>query len=259
MIHIRTAKEIEIMRHSGKILAQALFATLEQVKPGVTELELDAFAEKFIRSHGGEPGFMKVPGYKHTICTSTNDNVVHGIPGDRVLVEGDIIGIDMGVFYQGFHTDMAETVRVESDAVKKMGKKDETDIFLAAGKKALEAGIAQAKGGNHVGDISRAMQGVIEKEHGYAVVRSLVGHGVGRELHEAPEIPGYLLGSISKTPKLKPGMTIAIEIIYNQGSGEIVYANEDNWTLATADGSLSGVFERSMVITEGDADILTAV
>ncbi|CAN5209269.1 type I methionyl aminopeptidase [soil metagenome] len=259
MIHIKTEKEITIMKQGGKILADALFATLEQVTPGVTELELDTFAENFIRSKGAEPGFQKVPGYKHTICASTNDVVVHGIPGKRVLKEGDIIGIDMGVFLGGFHTDMAETIRVESEAVKKMGEKDATDTFLAIGKRAMEAGIAQACGGNHVGHISRAMQDIIEKEGKYAVVRSLVGHGVGRALHEEPEIPGYLSKAIEKTPLLKPGMTIAIEIIYNQGKREVRYANHDEWTISSADGSLAGLFERSLVVTKGKPVILTAV
>lgn len=260
MIHIRTENEIKLMRHGGKILAEALFATLEKVKPGVTELELDSFAEKFIRSKGAEPGFMRVPGYKHTICASTNEIVVHGIPTNRVLQEGDIIGIDMGVYYGGFHTDMAETVRVKSSTSSIHNEKDdEVDRFLRIGKKAMEEGIQMAKAGNHVGHISQALGRVIEKEGGYSVVRSLVGHGVGRELHEAPEIPGLLIGTLVKTPLLKPGMTIAVEIIYNLGKRDVVYANDDEWTIATADDSISGVFERSLLVTENGPDILTAI
>ena len=181
MIKIKTQEELKIMQESGRILAETLWEVLKSVKPGVSELELDALAEKLIRKKGGEPGFQKVPGYKHATCISTNDVVVHGIPTEYKLKEGDIIGIDCGVFYQGFHTDMAETVRVQSSEFRIQN--DEVDKFLTVGKKALEAGIKQAApGGNHVGDISKAIQAIVEVQNGYAVVRSLVGHGVGREL-----------------------------------------------------------------------------
>lgn len=268
MIHIKTPEEIAFMQHGGHILAEALFATLAQIKPGVTEIELDAFAEKFIRKAGGEPGFMRVPGYHHTICVSTNDVVVHGIPTNRILQEGDIIGIDMGVFYKGFHTDMAETVLVKNpispaaarsrNSVDKI-KNPNTEVvtFLATGKMAMEEGIRMAKPGNHVGHISKAMQDIIEKQGKFSVVRSLVGHGVGRELHEEPEIPGYLAREISKTPVLRVGMTIAVEIIYNMGKRDVTYTTGDDWTIVSKDGSLAGLFERSLVITESGPMILT--
>ncbi len=236
------------MQESGRILAETLWEVLKSVKPGVSELELDALAEKLIRKKGGEPGFQKVPGYKHATCISTNDVVVHGIPTEYKLKEGDIIGIDCGVFYQGFHTDMAETVRIQND---------EVDKFLTVGKKALEAGIKQAAPGNHVGDISKAIQAIVEVENGYSVVRSLVGHGVGRELHEEPEVPGYLVGEIAETPVLADGMVIAIEVIYNMGGPELVFANQDGWTLKTEDGSLAGLFERTIAITKSGPLILT--
>jgi len=255
MIKIKSKEEIKIMQHSGHILAETLWEVLKHVKPGVSEIELDALAEKLIREKGGEPGFQKVTGYRHATCISVNDIVVHGIPTNYVLKEGDIIGIDCGVFYKGFHTDMAQTIRVGNAASK--AQNDEIDRFLEAGKKALEAGIAQATLGNHVGDISRAMQTVIEAQNGYSVVRSLVGHGVGRDLHEDPEIPGYLMGRIEKSPLLREGMVIAIEIIYNQGSPEIVFANRDGWTLKTADSSLAGLFERSLAITKDGPLIIT--
>ena len=244
------------MQESGHILAEALWETVKNVRPGISEIELDAIAEKFIRGKGGEPGLQKVPGYKNATCMSTNDIVVHGIPTSYVLKEGDIIGIDCGVFYKGFHTDMAETVRVQSSKFK-VQSDDEVDRFLEAGKKALEAGINQAQLGNHVGDISKAMQTIVELQNGYSVVRSLVGHGVGRELHEEPEIPGYLVGRIEKTPLLRENMVIAIEIIYNMGGPEIVFANRDGWTLKTEDGSLAGLFERSLAITKNGPLILT--
>jgi methionyl aminopeptidase len=258
MIKIKSKEEIRIMQTGGKILAETLFKVLKNVRPGVSEIELDALAEKLIREKGGEPGFQKVPGYKHATCISTNDVVVHGIPTDYILKEGDIIGIDCGVFYKGFHTDMAETVRVRDQRSEiRDQKSDDVDRFLKVGREALETGIREARLGNHVGDISRAMQSIVEAQNGYSVVRSLVGHGVGRELHEEPEIPGYLVGKIEKTPLLSEGMTIAIEIIYNMGGPEIVFANRDGWTLKTEDGSLAGLFERSLAITKGGPLIVT--
>lgn len=252
MIKIKTPQEIKIMQESGRILSETLWEVLKHVKVGVSEIELDTMAEKLIREKGGEPGFQKVPGYKHATCISTNEVVVHGIPTDYKLKAGDIIGIDCGVYYKGFHTDMAQTVRVQSS-----NKTDEIDRFLAVGKQALQAGIKQAKPGNHVGDISKAIQGFVEAQNGYSVVRSLVGHGVGRELHEDPEVPGYLIGKIEKTPLLKEGMVIAIEVIYNMGGPEVVFANRDGWTLKTEDDSLAGLFERSLAITKNGPLILT--
>jgi len=255
MIKIKSNEEIKIMQHGGHILAETLWEVLKHVRPGVSEIELDVLAEKLIREKGGEPGFQKVPGYKNATCISVNDIVVHGIPTNYVLKEGDIIGIDCGVYYKGFHTDMAETVRVKNPEAAT--KNDEVDRFLEVGKKALQAGINQAQLGNHVGDISKAMQTIVEAQNGYSVVRSLVGHGVGRELHEDPEIPGYLVGKIEKTPLLRENMVIAIEIIYNLGGPEIVFANRDGWTLKTEDGSLAGLFERSLAITKDGPLIIT--
>lgn len=252
----KTQEQIEIMRKAGKMLGIVLEDTLKQVKPGVSEIELDTFADKKIHELGGFPGFKKVDGYKHAICVATNDVVVHGIPKQRVLNEGDIITIDAGVYLDGFHSDMAETVRVQGKGER--GKKDEIDRFLDAGKRAMYAGIKQAKPGNRVGHISQAMQQIIERENGYSVVRSLVGHGVGRQLHEDPQIPGYLQGKIEKTPELVTGMTIAIEIIYNMGKKEVEYEGSDDWTIVSKDGSLSGVFERTLVITENGPQLLTA-
>lgn len=248
----KTPQQIEIMRRAGKMLGIVLEETLKQVKPGVTELELDAFADKKIVELGGFPGFKKVDGYKHAICVATNDVVVHGIPKDRILKNGDIIAVDAGVYLDGFHSDMAETVVVGKTVNKEIYK------FLDAGKRAMYAGIKQAKPGNRVGHISEAMQEIIERENGYSVVRSLVGHGVGRQLHEDPQIPGYLQGKIEKTPELVSGMTIAIEIIYNMGKKEVEYEGSDDWTIVSKDGSLSGVFERTLVITENGPELLTA-
>jgi methionyl aminopeptidase len=252
MIKFKTDKEIETMKKAGAILGDVLYRTTQKVEPGISELALDMFAEKEIAKAGGEFGFKKVPGYHHTICSSTNDVVVHGIPTKRVLQDGDITGIDMGVYLDGFHTDMAQTVRVGGS------RGDEIDKFLEVGYRALFEAIRQAQPGNHVGHISQTFQRIIEKENGYSVVKGLVGHGVGRDLHEDPEIPGYLGTKLEKTPLLKPNMTIAIEIIYNMGREDVVYDGNDEWTIVTTDGSLSAVFERSVVVTENGPELLTS-
>ena len=255
MIKIKNKEEIEIMEKSGHILAETLFEVIKHVKPGVSEKEIDKLADELIVKQGGEAGFKKVPGYHNATCISTNEVVVHGIPSDYKLKEGDVIGIDCGVYYKGFHTDMSETVRVRGENSKL--KKDEVDKFLETGKRALEEGIKIAKLGNHVGDISKVIQDIVEKQGGYSVVRSLVGHGVGRDLHEEPEVPGFLERKIEKTPLLKEGMVIAIEVIYNMGANDVVYANNDGWTIKTEDGSLSGVFERTVAITSNGPSVLT--
>ncbi|MEX2013200.1 MAG: type I methionyl aminopeptidase, partial [Candidatus Levyibacteriota bacterium] len=231
MINIKTDKEIEDMRHGGKILAEVLFEVLGHAKPGVSELELDKLAEELIIKKGGEPAFKRVNGYKHTICTSVNNVVVHGIPTSYKIKEGDVVGIDCGVFYNGLNTDMAETILVSAKS-KERRAKNEIDRFLETGKRALEEGVKQAKAGNRVGHISKAIQDVVE-DGGYSVVESLVGHGVGKDLHEDPEVPGFLVGDISSTPLLKENMAIAVEVIYNMGGKDVVYRGDDDWTIST--------------------------
>lgn len=253
MIPIKTQEEIKIMEKSGKILAETLFEVLKQAKPGVTELQLDTLAEKLIRKQGAEPGFQKVPGYHHTICASTNDVIVHGIPTTYKLKEGDVFGVDCGVYLQGFHTDMAETIIVGGNNTV-----DKSVVeFLDTGKKALEVAIGMVKPGNHIGHISKAIQMIVEEGAGYGITRELIGHGVGRELHEEPEVPGYLSRKIEKTPLLKEGMVIAIEVIYNMGSSGIAYLR-DEWTIVSADHSLSGLFERSVLVTKDGHRVITA-
>ena len=251
MIHIKSKQEIEFMKTGGHMLSQVLNEVMDSIKPGVTELELDQLAEKLIRKKGGEPGFKRVDGYHHTICMSTNDAVVHGIPGSYKFKAGDVVGVDCGVFYKGFHTDMAETRRVSKNK-----DKDDVDMFLEVGKKALDAGIKQAVIGNRVGHISKAIQDIVEIKHGYSIVRSLIGHGVGKELHEEPEVPGYLNIKMEKSPFLKEGMTIAVEVIYNMGGRGVVLDN-DGWTIRAEDGSMAGLFERSIVITKDGPVLLT--
>lgn len=246
----KTRKKVETMRVAGKMLGEVLAETLQAVTPGVTEIELDHLAERLILEKGGEVGFKKVDGYQHTICVSTNNVVVHGIPKERVLNEGDIIGIDCGVYLDGFHTDMAETIVVgntQDEAVKH---------FLRTGKKAMYDGIRQATLGHRVGHISRAMQETMEGG-GYSVVKSLVGHGVGKELHEDPEVPGYLERELRKTPILTEGMTIAVEAIYNSGKAGVKYDGSDDWTIISEDGSLAGLFERTILVTQDGPELIT--
>lgn len=249
MINIKTQKDIEIMKKGGQILSSVMWEVINFIKPGVSELEVDALAEKLIVGKGGKPGFKRVEGYKYTICVSTNNVVVHGIPTDYRFKDGDIVGVDCGVYYEGFHTDMAETVIVGKDSDLKIKK------FLATGKTALNTAIKQATIDNHIGDISKTIQDIVEAQ-GYSVVESLVGHGVGKELHEDPEVPGYLVGKINHTPKLIEGMVIAIEVIYNMGGPNLLLA-DDGWTLKTKDGSLGGLFERTVAITKTEPLVLT--
>jgi methionyl aminopeptidase len=226
-----------------------LYHVMGRIKPGMTEREVDQMAEKMIRERGAEPGFQKVPGYKHTICMSTNDVVVHGIPGDYAFKPGDLVGVDCGVFYEGFHTDMSDSVVVPG------APRPESEKFLKIGKKALDEAIAEAVIGNRIGHISKKIQDIVEGS-GYSIVRSLIGHGVGRDLHEEPEVPGYLARPINKTPMLKEGMTIAVEVIYNMGSREVTL-DEDGWTIRTEDGSLAGLYERTIAITKNGPLMLT--
>lgn len=253
-------EKLNAMREGGKILGDTLSYLVKNIKTGISEIEIDQMAEDFILKRGAEPGFKKVDGYKNTICISVNNVVVHGIPKNRKVENGDIVGIDCGVFYKGYHTDMSETVRIVDDKSQVFRKntqpRDDIDKFIKVGKDALFKGIVEAKAGNRVGNISSNIQGVVESE-GYSIVRSLIGHGVGKELHEKPDIPGYLIGKIESTPLLADGMTIAIEVIYNMGKNGVSYTGGDDWTIVTTDGSNSGLFERTVLVQNGQPEILT--
>lgn len=248
MIKLKSAREIELMVHGGKILAGAHDALRAAVRPGVSTAELDRVAEDFIRSHeGATPAFKGLYGFPGSICASINQEVVHGIPSKkRVLAEGDIISLDVGVGYQGLFTDAAITVPV--GAVD-----EETTRLLAVTQESLEAGIAAALAGNQVGDIGAAVQAVVEAA-GFAVVRDLVGHGVGAEMHEDPQIPNF--GKPHRGTKLMPGLTIAIEPMVNVG-GHAVRTLTDGWTIVTADGSRSAHFEHTVAVTEEGPMVLT--
>ena len=244
MIPIKTPQEIEIMREGGDISSRAMKAVLAEVKPGVTLKELDTIAENVITSAGASASFKTVDDYSYATCINVNAGIVHGIPNLYELEEGDVVSIDLGAYYKGFHTDMAFSVEVSSD---KEGK------FLNAGRKALENAIFNCVEGNRIGDVCHAIQSEIER-NGYSVSRDLVGHGVGRQLHEDPYVPGY--GKKKKGLKLENGMVLAIEVIYQKGRPEISL-DFDGWTYKTADGSLSGLFEHTVAITPQGPQIIT--
>lgn len=250
MVKPRKSKELKLMRASGRITATVLRKVLENIKVGTTGLDLDRIAEEEIKRLGGEASFKTVKGYKWTTCITFLNQVVHGIPTDRKIVEGDIISVDLGAVFGGWHTDAAWSVLV-GDRKSKIGSRKMQ--FLKIGEEALWLGIGQAVGGNRVGDISSAIQTHIEAA-GYSVVRSLVGHGVGKSLHEEPEVPGY--GKKGTGMVLAQGQTLAIEVIYTAGKPDVV-VERDGWTISSADGSISGLFEMSVIVGKEKAEVLT--
>jgi len=251
MTYSKTSKDIDTMRVGGQKLGAILLQLLDAAKPNTSLQEIEALAVSLIAASGGTPSFQTVKGYKWATCLCVNDVVVHGIPGPYRLKNGDILTVDVGLLFEGFHTDTAWSLLVGTDSSPEGESKKK---FLAVGQEALENAIAVAKIGNRIGHISEAFQNAIVGS-GYSVVRTLVGHGVGRELHEPPQVPGYLKGRIVDTLPLAEGMTLALEIIYTQGSGAVEYANTDGWTIATKDGSLSAVFEHTIAI-HGDTPIV---
>ncbi len=256
MIPIKTEEEIKIMKKGGKILEKVLDRLIEEAKVGMSLKNLDEIAERLILKNGAEPSFKKVKGYRWTICACLNDVVVHGIPSDYILKKGDVLGIDCGVYFGGYHTDAAWTLQLDSNN----GRNDKSEInqFLEKGKEALLLAIREVKPGNYVYDISKAIQETIEKA-GYSIVRSLVGHGVGKKLHEEPEIPGFVSKKREETAKIYPGMVFAIEVIYNMGCAEVIYKGDDGWTIATKDGKISGLFEVTVAVTPHGSLVLTQI
>jgi methionyl aminopeptidase len=245
-IILKTADQIEAMARSGAVQARCLKMLRAKVRPGVTTEELDLAAERFIRSQDAEPSFLGYRGFPGSICASPNSMVVHGIPGAYELRRGDILSLDVGVTKDGWVADAAITVPVAgvSAAARKL---------LDATREALFEGIAQARPGNHLGDVSHAIQRRVEAD-GLSIIRSLVGHGVGRDMHEDPQVPNY--GEPGKGPELEPGMVLAIEPMVNSG-GPDVRVGDDNWAVYSADGSLTAHFEFTVAITEDGPVILT--
>lgn len=248
MIICKTPREIEIMREAGRIVAITHQELKKHIAPGITTKELDAIAEKCIRQAGAIPSFKGYNGFRGSICTSVNNELVHGIPGDRVLKDGDTISIDIGAQYNGYHGDSAWTYGVGNID-------DESQRLLDVTEESLYQGLKEAKPGERLSNISHAIQVYVEA-NGFSVVREYVGHGVGQDLHEDPQIPHY--GPPNKGPRLKPGMVLAIEPMVNAGS-RYVKTLADNWTVVTVDGKMCAHFEHTIAITEGGYEILTTL
>ena len=248
MVYTRNRSEIELIRASAQLVARTLALLGREARPGRTTAELDRLAETFIRDHGGRPAFKGYRGFPASICPSVNEEVVHGIPGPRALRDGDVVGIDVGVEMDGFYADAAHTFAVGE-------VEPQAQALLDTTREALAAGIAQAKAGNRVGDISNAIQQHAEAR-GFSVVRALVGHGIGREMHEEPQVPNY--GPPGRGPRLMAGQVLAIEPMVNVG-GPDVMTKSDGWTVVTKDGTLSAHFEHTVAVGPDGPEILSVV
>ena len=246
-VSIKSAREIALMRESGRILAEVHERLKEEIKPGISTYEIDRIGEKMIRSYGCTPSFLNYNGYPASICVSVNDEVVHGIPNKkRILKEGDIVSLDAGVIWKGYHSDAART-----HGVGEISK--EAQNLIDATRQSFYEGIKMAVSGNHLNDISKAVESYISS-FGYGIVRDLVGHGVGANLHEDPQIPNF--AQRRRGTKLRPGMTLAVEPMINMGGWQVEWL-EDDWTVVTKDGSLSAHYENTILITDGEPEILT--
>lgn len=248
MIQYKTKDEIEIMRHSCLLVGKAHAQVAAIMKAGDTTMKLNKIIEEFIRDNGAVPSFLNYHGYPYATCMSVNDAVVHGFPNERELVDGDIVSIDIGVYKNGFHGDSAYTYAIGEIP-------EEHKQLLRVTKESLYLGIQKARRGNRIGDIANAIQEHTEKKYGYGVVRDLVGHGLGRKMHEDPQVPNY--GKKGTLAKLKEGMVLAIEPMINLGVKEVSF-HSDGWTILTKDNKVSAHFEHDVCITKGDPDILSS-
>ena len=246
-VSIKSAREIELMRDAGKILAEVHEELAKAIVPGMTTKDIDVIGEQLIRKRGCIPSFLNYNGFPASICVSVNDEVVHGIPNKkRIVKEGDIISLDAGVIYKGYHSDAARTV-----AVGEISK--EAQKLMDVTKQSFFEGIKMAKAGNHLHDISNAIDAYVSS-FGYGIVRELVGHGIGSNLHEDPQIPNF--AQKRRGILLQPGMTLAIEPMINEGRADVVWLDDD-WTVVTEDGSLSAHYENTILITDGEPEILS--
>lgn len=246
-VSIKSAREIELMRDAGKILAEVHEELAKAIVPGMTTKDIDMIGEQLIRKRGCIPSFLNYNGFPASICVSVNDEVVHGIPNKkRIVKEGDIISLDAGVIYKGYHSDAARTV-----AVGEISK--EAQKLMDVTKQSFFEGIKMAKAGNHLHDISNAIDAYVSS-FGYGIVRELVGHGIGSNLHEDPQIPNF--AQKRRGILLQPGMTLAIEPMINEGRADVVWLDDD-WTVVTEDGSLSAHYENTILITDGEPEILS--
>ena len=246
MITLKSEREIELMRRAGKITAAARALAGEMVKPGVTTQEIDKAVYRFIRSQGAQPSFLNYNGYPASVCVSANDEVIHGIPGKRVLKEGDIVSVDVGAYIGGFHGDCAATY-----ACGKIS--DEAQKLIDVTRQSFYEGIKFAREGNRLSDVSHAVQEYVEA-NGFSVVREYVGHGIGRNMHESPEVPNF--GLPGHGPKLLRGMTLAVEPMVNAGAAAIRQM-PDGWTVKTRDGKYAAHYENTILITAGEPELLT--
>ncbi len=245
-IILKSRDEIAIMREAGRIVAETLQLLTEEVRPGVAAKSIDAIVRREFHNRGVEPAFLGYQGYPAAVCVSVNDEIVHGIPGDREFEGGDLVSIDLGCTYKGFVADSALTVAVD-------GVSPEAQSLLDATREALSRGIVVARGGARLGEIGAAIQTFVEGQN-LSIVREYVGHGVGRQMHEDPQVPNY--GQADSGPVLRPGMVLAIEPMVNMGDWH-TKRDSDNWTVRTLDGSLSAHFEHTLAITDGEAEVLT--
>lgn len=248
MIHYKSKAEIELIRESSLLVSKTLALVATLIKPGITTMQLDKVAFEFISDNKAVPSFKGYKGFPYTCCISVNDAIVHGFPTNEALKEGDVVSIDVGVYKNGFHGDSAYTFAIA-------GVDDEVKKLLAVTKASLNKGIEKATHGGRVGDIAYAIQEYTERQHKYGVVRELVGHGLGKQLHEEPQVPNY--GKRGTGAKLKEGMVIAIEPMINMGTKDII-TDDDEWTIRTADGKPAAHYEHTICIQKGKADILSS-
>ena len=247
MVSIKSAREIELMRESCKLLEDVFYQMEQAIRPGISTKDIDRLGEKLIRKHGCEPNFLNYNGYPASVCVSVNDEVVHGIPTDDfILQEGDIVSLDAGLIYKGYHSDMARTFGVGQIS-------EQAAKLIQVTRHSFFEGIKMAKAGNHLYDISNAIDAYVTP-FGYGIVRDLVGHGIGTKLHEDPQIPNF--AQKRKGIKLQAGMTLAIEPMINMGRSDVEWLDDD-WTVVTEDGSLSAHYENTVLITDGEPEILT--
>ncbi len=247
MVSIKSAREIELMRESCKLLEDVFYQMEQAIRPGISTKDIDRLGEKLIRKHGCEPNFLNYNGYPASVCVSVNDEVVHGIPTDDfILQEGDIVSLDAGLIYKGYHSDMARTFGVGQIS-------EQAAKLIQVTRQSFFEGIKMAKAGNHLYDISNAIDAYVTP-FGYGIVRDLVGHGIGTKLHEDPQIPNF--AQKRRGIKLQAGMTLAIEPMINMGRSDVEWLDDD-WTVVTEDGSLSAHYENTVLITDGEPEILT--
>lgn len=251
MVHYKSNEEVEIMREGGLRLSKVVNNLIAQIKPGKTTHHIDIEAEKLIKGKEGKPSFKEVENYYWSTCVPINEQIVHTPPSERTLINGDVFTLDIGMWYKGYHTDYATTFIVGDKS-----KNEKILAFLRTGEKALEEAIKKAQPGNYIGDISATIQKQVEK-NGYHCIKELTGHGIGHTLHEDPFIPGILDRPVESTLKIKPGLVIAIEVIYSMGNGKMKYEEGSDWSIVTADASISACFEHTIAVTEKGNIILT--